>query len=103
MTSLLDDLQAEQTDLDALSSGADLDRPTPAEGWTVGDTIAHLWFFDREATTALVDPDAFVARAVDDGRNLGDRLPDVWRQTRADLRDALRAADPSSKVPWYGP
>ena len=117
MTALLDDLQAEQADLDALTTGVDLDVATPAEAWTVGDTIAHLWFFDREATTALVDPDAFTAgladvygdpdafvtRATGEGRALGDGLPDVWRRTRADLLTALRAADPSTKVPWYGP
>src|SRR3954447_263288 len=117
MTALLDDLQAEQSDLDALTTGVDLERKTPADGWTVGDTIAHLWFFDREATTALVDPDtfteglgavyadpdAFVSRMTGEGRALGAGLPDVWRRTRADLIGALRAADPSAKVPWYGP
>ena len=117
MTGLLDDLAAEHADLDALTTGADLGLQTPAEGWTVGDTIAHLWFFDREATTALVDPEAFaailkeavenpdgyMARTLGEGRVLGDELPSVWRQTRADLLAALRAADPSSKVPWFGP
>ena len=117
MTALLDDLQAEHADLDALVAGADLATPTPAEGWSVGDTVGHLWFFDREATTALVDPDAFgdilkqaveepdvyMARTLGEGRELGDRLPGVWRQTRAELLAALRAADPASKVPWFGP
>jgi uncharacterized protein (TIGR03084 family) len=114
---LLDDLQAEQADLDGLTTGVDLEVKTPADGWTVGDTIAHLWFFDREATTALVDPAAFsagladviadpaafVQRAVGEGRALGDGLPDVWRRTRSELLDALRKADPATKVPWYGP
>ena len=117
MTGLLDDLAAEHADLDALTTGVDLGLQTPAEGWTVGDTIAHLWFFDREATTALVDPEAFgailkeaienpdgyMARTLGEGRVLGDELPNVWRQTRAELLTALRAADPASKVPWFGP
>ena len=117
MTGLLDDLAAEHADLDALTTGVDLGLQTPAEGWTVGDTIAHLWFFDREATTALVDaeafaailkeaienPDGYMARTLGEGRVLGDELPAVWRQTRADLLAALRAADPSTKVPWFGP
>src|SRR3954467_13012106 len=59
MTELLDDLQAEHADLDALLVGADMSRPSAAAGWTVGDCLGHLWFFDREATTALRDPDAF--------------------------------------------
>ena len=117
ITAILDDLAAEHADLDALTRDADLSRATPAAGWTVGDTIAHLWFFDREATTALVDaeafnailkeaienPDGYMARTLGEGRALGDSLPDVWRQTRADLLAALRAADPASKVPWFGP
>ena len=117
MTGLLDDLAAEHADLDALTTGVDLGLQTPAEGWTVGDTIAHLWFFDREATTALVDaeafaailkeaienPDGYLARTLGEGRVLGDELPAVWRQTRADLLAALRAADPATKVPWFGP
>jgi uncharacterized protein (TIGR03084 family) len=117
LPALLDDLRSEHADLDAVVDGADLSRPTPAEGWTVADTVAHLWFFDREATTALVDPDAFtaglaevvrdpeayMARTLDEGRALGDDLPAVWRRTRADLLAALSSADPAAKVPWYGP
>jgi uncharacterized protein (TIGR03084 family) len=114
---ILDDLRAEHADLDALVANADLATPTPAEGWTVGDTVGHLWFFDREATRALTVPDEFMAsvqealaspeefmaRPEKAARELGDRLPDVWRETRADLLAALTAADPAAKVPWYGP
>jgi len=117
ITEILDDLRAEHADLDAVATGADLSAPTPAEGWTVGDTVGHLWFFDREATRALTSPDdftasveqaltdptAFIARTQDEPRSLGDRLPEVWRQTRAELLAALSAADPTAKVPWYGP
>jgi uncharacterized protein (TIGR03084 family) len=114
---VLDDLAAEHADLDALVAGAPLDLATPAQGWTVGDTLAHLWFFDREATTALTDPDRFsaglsavaadadgyMASTLDEGRALGADLPAVWRETRAALLAALRAVDPGAKVPWYGP
>src|SRR3954471_4909174 len=109
MTAILDDLQAEHADLDRLAPGAALDKPTPAEGWTVGDTVGHLWFFDREATTALTDPDAFqaaveqaltdadafLARPLDDPRAPGARLPEVWRATRSALLAALGAGDPA--------
>jgi len=117
MSALLDDLAAEHASVDALIAGADLSLPTPAEGWTIGDTVAHLWFFDREATTALVDPDefariierlladqdAYMATSLTDGKALSNELPAVWRRTRSDLLAALRAADPATKVPWYGP
>jgi uncharacterized protein (TIGR03084 family) len=117
MTEILDDLRAEHADLDAVVADADLSTATPAEGWTVGDTVGHLWFFDREATRALTTPEEFtasvqelvaapeefMARAAAEPRSLGDRLPEVWRETRASLLAALTAADPASKVPWYGP
>jgi uncharacterized protein (TIGR03084 family) len=117
ITEILDDLRAEHADLDALVAGADLSAETPAESWTVGDTVGHLWFFDREATRALTTPDEFtagvqqamespeefLARPQKDARALGDRLPEVSRETRAELLAALSAADPASKVPWYGP
>jgi uncharacterized protein (TIGR03084 family) len=117
LTQILDDLQAEHADLDALVAGQDLTRQTPAAGWTVGDTLAHLWFFDREATKALTDPDAFqsgleetlrdpdsfLARTLNEGRAHGDELTARSRETRAALLAALREADPAAKVPWYGP
>src|SRR3954447_8411322 len=117
MTGLLDDLQAEHADLDALIAGADLSKPSAAAGWTVGDCVGHLWFFDREATTALRDPDAFRTNveallANPDGymestlaqaRALGDDLPATAATQRKVLLDALRATAPGLKVPWYGP
>ena len=117
MTELLDDLQAEHADLDALVAGADMSTPSAAAGWTVGDCVGHLWFFDREATTALQDPDAFragveVLLANPDGymedtlaqaRALGEDLPATAARQRTALLGALRAADPAEKVPWYGP
>lgn len=117
MTALLDDVAAEHADLDALVAGRDLDVPSAAAGWTVGDCLGHLWFFDREATTALVnpaafmdglgriaaDPDAYMAAHLDEARGLGTALPAQARATRGALLAALAAADPSAKVPWYGP
>jgi len=117
MTALLDDLGAEHADLDALVAGRDLAAPSAAAGWTVGDCLGHLWFFDREATTALVDPaafdaslqrvaadpEAYMAAHLDEARALGPELPAAARETRAGLLAALAAADPSMKVAWYGP
>src|SRR4051812_34968032 len=117
MTELLDDLQAEHADLDALLVGADTSKPSAAAGWTVGDCVGHLWFFDREATTALRDPDAFrtnveallanpdgyMESTLEQARALGDDLPATAATQRNALLDALRTTDPGVKVPWYGP
>jgi uncharacterized protein (TIGR03084 family) len=117
MAALLTDLRAEHADVDALVTGADLSRPSAAAGWTVGDCLGHLWFFDREATRAVLepadfraglariasDPDAYMASTLDEARALGDGLMDAAREQRTALLAALEQADPSAKVPWYGP
>ena len=119
LPSLLDDLQAEMTDLDRLVTEVDdLDRATPAEGWTIRDTIGHLAFFDRESVLAITDPDAFAAKlgsmaaeadafmanAVAEMRaHTDEELLALWRAGRERELDALRGVDPKARLPWYGP
>jgi uncharacterized protein (TIGR03084 family) len=120
MAALLSDLRAESDDLDGILDGADaetLGRPTPAQGWTVGDTVGHLWFFDREGRRALEDPEAFVGGLdglmadpagfltghLEQIRALGESLLPAWREERELILTALARIDPSSRVPWYGP
>jgi uncharacterized protein (TIGR03084 family) len=120
LAALLTDLQAETDDLDAIVSGADLrtlSTPTPAKGWTVGDTIGHLWFFDREGRRALeqpeafvasldaliADPDAYMAGHLKQIRGLGESLLPAWQEERRLIIKALRTIDPAARVPWYGP
>lgn len=118
---ILDDLSEEHRDLDAMV--ADLDdatweTPTPAEGWNIRDQVGHLAFFDEQATLALRDADAFAAalieiskdvgvymdRSVQKGRAIGNEgVLEWWRNARSEMLDAGRAADPSARIPWYGP
>jgi uncharacterized protein (TIGR03084 family) len=115
---LLDDLRAEQADLLALVEGADLSTPTPAEGWDVRATLSHLAGTDVEATLAMADPDAFVAKLpsvgadidgflaaqITERRDLPDR--ELLARCHAEFDALLTAFDklePGSKVPWYGP
>lgn len=117
---MLTDLRAESDDLDAViaAAGPDgLSRPTPAEGWSVADTLGHIWFFDREARRAVEEPETFVAdldklfadpeaymtRHVETIRGLGDALVPSWQDERSRIIDALKATDPTTRVPWYGP
>src|SRR5262249_52338781 len=61
---LIDDLVAEAGSLDEVVASLDdagFATPTPAEGWTVADQLGHLAGFDEAATTAIVDPDGFLA------------------------------------------
>jgi uncharacterized protein (TIGR03084 family) len=115
--SLLEDLRAEMTDLDRIVAAADdLQRPTPAEGWTIHDTVGHLAFFDRESVLAITDPEAFTAKvaAMDPATFMDDavaemrarsaaELLELWRAGRDRELAALGQADPKARLPWYGP
>ena len=121
LSALLDDLQAEHDDLMAAMAGiseADWDAPTPAEGWSVRDAISHLAYFDHVTLLALTDEPAFQAvleeaskdlggyvdKALEDGHGrTGDGMRQWFAEERAALVAAFRAADPSVRVPWFGP
>nr|BFE60259.1 TIGR03084 family metal-binding protein [Dactylosporangium thailandense] len=91
--------------------------PSPAAGWTIRDSISHLYYFDARALFAITDPDGFarhraevhasgLAPGIDvaPGRELGGRgLLRAWRETRADLLAGLAAFDPGRRALWYGP
>jgi uncharacterized protein (TIGR03084 family) len=118
---LADDAQAEHdvlADLLRDRPDEDWDRPTPAPRWTVRDQISHLAFFDHVTRLAVADHAAFGAlrdEALQDlegyvekvlssgaGRS-GTQMLEWWARERADLVAAVRAADPSQRVPWFGP
>ncbi|MCX4691789.1 TIGR03084 family metal-binding protein [Streptomyces sp. NBC_01408] len=115
------DLREEGRELDLLVGElpeGDWVRPTPAAGWSIGHQIAHLHWTDRAALLSLTDatgfgrmveealkaPDSFV----DEGAGEGAALPPAellarWRTGRAALDEALAAASPDTRFPWYGP
>ena len=121
MKDICADLSAEHDALDRLVAGLDepgWDTPTPAEGWSIRDTISHLAFFDGAALAAAVDPDAFsaeleqvmadpdgyIGQAVRKGRSLsGDDLLDWWREGRRKMLAEFVLLDPKQRIPWYGP
>ena len=115
---LCDDLAAEHADLDAIVAGLDepaWHRPTPAEGWSILDSIVHLALTDAHAARAAADPEAFAAAResrtretargeFESGRALASRnVLEMWRLNRATLLEALRELDPKTRVPWFGP
>jgi uncharacterized protein (TIGR03084 family) len=117
---LCDDLAAEGDDLIAMAARLDAAgwaTPTPADGWNVRDQIAHVARFDDAARLSIVDPAGFEASRPAPGGPLGivdaaaerDRALDGpaaldWLRTaRSALVAAGRQADPSARVPWYGP
>ena len=121
VTSLVDDLVAESGELRAvLESLADGDwaRPTPAAGWNVTDQVTHLAYFDDVTRLSVTDPGQFqaeAARLTAGGPDFPDRVAARFRDTppralltwfdrsRARLTEAFRAADPATRLPWFGP
>jgi len=121
MGALLGDLAAETADLRSLV--ADLDEPgwrtpTPAIGWTIGDQISHLAFFDDAAVTSATDPDRFraeLAGPAEAGRLSADDVAARHRdltgadllawfdRARGRLIETFGGIDPVERLPWFGP
>ncbi|MFC3573056.1 TIGR03084 family metal-binding protein [Streptomyces yaanensis] len=120
-TPVFEDLREESEELDRLVaelSPEEWSLATPAPAWSIAHQIAHLAWTDRSALLAVTDADAFrglvekalaaPASFVDEGAEEGARLPPDellarWRDGRAALATALRAAPPGVRFPWYGP
>jgi uncharacterized protein (TIGR03084 family) len=118
---LCDDLGAERAVTAALLTDLGPEgwrTPTPAPGWSVRDQVTHLAWFDEAARQSIAEPDAFRSHRSDvladvEGFVEGVRAanqdrpgPDLlaWlHETGAALTGAARRADPTVRVPWYGP
>jgi uncharacterized protein (TIGR03084 family) len=121
LAALRAELAAEQGWLDGLVAGLDeagWSRPTPAEGWTVRDQVAHLAFDDEQAALAVADPAGFAAvrreaerdhaAFMEAGPARGRELPGAevlgwWRGARTAMLTAFGGLAPGDRVPWFGP
>lgn len=123
MQSICADLAAEHEALAAVLAECDevtWGTPTPAEGWTVGDQVSHLAYFDEKAALAHTDPELFAAEFetllvsgdllslerehLARGRAMaGADLLAWWVDANTRLRAAYAGLDPGTGVPWYGP
>lgn len=121
MENLVNDWNDESTGLKSVLTGlhaADWDRQTPAVGWTVRHQVAHLSWTDDALQLALTAPDDFAAlkvlvevntdAAVNQAAKTGANAePDVllgsWEAGRLRTGTAVLSADPSRRIPWFGP
>jgi uncharacterized protein (TIGR03084 family) len=120
------DLAAEGDQLRAALAPLDPDgwaTPTPAEGWSIATTIAHLLWTDEVAVLAagslseegkkawdavvldaIADPTGFVdTEALRLGQLPPAELLARWDAARPALAAALRAFPEGEKMPWFGP
>ena len=120
LAALLDDLDAETAALREILEplrDSDWQLATPAPGWSIGDQVAHLAYFDDMAVSAATRPEEFAAiqAGVADGvenpdtiaaryRHLNPaQLRDWFGRARAGLLATFAGLDPSARVPWFGP
>jgi uncharacterized protein (TIGR03084 family) len=118
LQNVISDLTAESEQIDRMVAGLDdasWALPTPAQGWTIADQVAHVAFIFRLAGTAASDPEAFqalVARAkgdfngavnaaLEEYRNGSPQtVLSRWRAERSAGIEALAAVPPDQTVPW---
>ncbi len=124
LSALVDDLAAEADALDGLLAGLSAEQwltATPATGWDVRDSVAHVAIGDelargcvsehrvpklmQEGLEAILEGDtaakAFELKMVGRGRQM--RPADVhrwWRTGNEALCRVLRGADPVARLPW---
>ncbi len=123
---VLPDLAHEGDWLDGLLADLSDERwrqDTPAEGWDIATTVAHLVWTDECAVlaaradtedgkaawdelvlTALEDPEGFVdAEALALGRSPSRELLARWRTSRQELARVLTELPGENRMPWFGP
>jgi uncharacterized protein (TIGR03084 family) len=116
MREILSDLVAEQQALDQFLQRINerqWELPTSAPGWSIKDTVSHLAYSERFAAGVLADGatalagvelkdiDEWTALGVKEGRQMRyQQVIEWWRNSRADVVDALSRMDGSDRVPW---
>ncbi len=117
MREILADLVAEQQGLDqSLQRAPDRDWKTKVgdRGWTTQDTIAYLWWVERQIAVILTDKvapakvieqygtlEAFEQAGVENAKpKRPQEIIEQWRFARADVVDALSRLRGNDRVPW---
>jgi uncharacterized protein (TIGR03084 family) len=121
MPDLAADLEAESAVLRAVLVGLDPEdwsRPTPAAGWSIGDQVSHLAYFDDVALRSATAPEAFAAEkaAMDDTGGVNpDAVAERYRslsgaellawfdESRGRFVRTFAGLEPGLRVPWFGP
>src|SRR4051812_16735277 len=113
---VIDDLEAEQDELEAVLAGlspAGWLTPSAASGWTIADVVLHLAQTEEAVPVALTGAgpaldwqrfgptvDAAMAAMVELQRASAGQVFERWRAARRASTAALRAANPAQSVQW---
>ena len=116
MQEILADLKADQETLDQFLSplsAAQWDLPSPAEGWTLRDSVSHIAHVDEVATQLLRGDNTpleiaakvrfqFTEIGVEKGRKMKfSQILPWWRGARSILMEELARCDPKQRIPWF--
>ncbi len=120
MGDLLADLAAETAAIRELVAGLDRQgwqSATPAPGWTIGDQISHLAFFDDAVVMSATDADRFAAEfgtAAETGDLSTDEIASRYRtltgtellawfdESRQQVIEIFGGIDAARRLPWFG-
>lgn len=121
---LLDNLTAEDAALDEVVAGLDETgwaTITPADGWNVRDSVAHLAATEEWALLTLTDGDRFRSELDRLAADAASRKEEVrrgllgrhqpadldtlgwWRDRRGQVVERLRGLDARDRLAWFGP
>ena len=116
MREILSDLVAEQQALDQFLQRINerqWNLPTSAPGWSIKDTVSHLAHAEQFAAQVLAEGESVVADlgmdnidkwtevGVKEGREKRyQQVIEWWRNSRADVVDALSRIEGNVRVPW---
>jgi len=116
MKEILTDLKAEQEALDrflASLTEAQWDLPSPAEEWTLRDSVSHIAHIDEVAVLLLRGDNSPLEQAAKVGfgfTNIGPQkgrstkpseVLSWWREARAVMIAELSKCDPKKRIPWF--
>ncbi len=116
MQEIINDLRAEQEALDTFLQKLNekqWDLPTPAEGWSIKDSISHIAHIDEVAVALLRGDYSPLAEAAklklgftqlgpQRGRLLSPgKVWQWWREIRGAMLAELVKCDPKQRIPWF--
>lgn len=116
MKEIVEDLKDEQEALDKFVTSLkdeQWDLATPADGWSIKDSIVHIAHIDEIAVAAINGDNShfelagrigvtFNEEGLKRGRTMKpSQILDWWREARTTMNGELIKLDPKARIPWF--